>query len=85
MVLRRADRRCSSCGPSLALGRWANSTFERYVVQGLVGGATGAASGANAGVRAAQSGYLRCYALFLVAGFAGLGLYFLVQVMRGGR
>ena len=26
--------------PALAVGRWANSTFERYVVQGLVGGAT---------------------------------------------
>ena len=34
--------------------------------------------GANAGVRTAQSGYLRSYALLLVTGFAGLGLYFLV-------
>jgi NADH-quinone oxidoreductase subunit L len=65
--------------PSLAVGRWANSTFERYVIQGLVVGATGAARGANAGVRGAQSGYLRSYALLLVTGFAGLGLYFLLQ------
>ena len=65
--------------PSLAVGRWANSTFERYVIQGLVAGATGAARGANAGVRGAQSGYLRSYALLLVTGFAGLGLYFLLQ------
>ena len=64
--------------PFLALGRFADGTFERIVVNGLVGGATGAARGANAGVRAAQSGYLRGYALFLVVGFAGLGLYFLV-------
>ena len=65
--------------PSLAVGRWANSTFERYVIQGLVAGATGAARGANAGVRGAQSGYLRSYALLLVTGFAELGLYFLLQ------
>jgi NADH-quinone oxidoreductase subunit L len=65
--------------PSLAVGRWANSTFERYVIQGLVAGATGAARGANAGVRGAQSGYLRSYALLLVTGFAALGLYFLLQ------
>ncbi|HEX5894053.1 MAG TPA: NADH-quinone oxidoreductase subunit L, partial [Solirubrobacterales bacterium] len=65
--------------PSLAAGRWANSTFERYVIQGVVIGATGLAKGANAGVRGAQSGYLRSYALLLVTGFAGLGLYFLLQ------
>ncbi len=65
--------------PSLAVGRWANSTFERYVVQGLVSGVTDVARGANAGVRGAQSGYLRSYALLLVTGFAGLGLYFLLQ------
>ncbi|MGH2955941.1 MAG: NADH-quinone oxidoreductase subunit L [Solirubrobacterales bacterium] len=65
--------------PALAVGRWANSVFERYVVQGLVGGTTGLARGANAAVRVAQSGYLRSYALLLVAGFAGLALYFLLQ------
>ncbi|MDP9189197.1 MAG: NADH-quinone oxidoreductase subunit L, partial [Actinomycetota bacterium] len=64
--------------PMLALGRLADSSFERFIVNGLVGGATGAARGANAGVRAAQSGYVRGYALLLVVGFAGLGLYFLV-------
>jgi NADH-quinone oxidoreductase subunit L len=65
--------------PALALGRFANSIFERYVVQGLVVGATDLARGASAGVRGAQSGYLRSYALLLVTGFAGLGLYFLLQ------
>jgi NADH-quinone oxidoreductase subunit L len=65
--------------PALAVGRWANSTFERYVVQGLVNGAVDVARGANAAVRGAQSGYLRSYALLLVTGFAGLALYFLVQ------
>jgi NADH-quinone oxidoreductase subunit L len=65
--------------PSLGLGRFANSVFERYVVQGLVVAATDVARGANAGVRGAQSGYLRSYALLLVAGFAGLALYFLLR------
>jgi NADH-quinone oxidoreductase subunit L len=65
--------------PSLAVGRFANSVFERYVVQGLVIGATDLARGASAGVRGAQSGYVRSYALFLVTGFAGLGIYFLLQ------
>jgi NADH-quinone oxidoreductase subunit L len=65
--------------PSLAIGGFANSVFERYVVQGVVVGATDLARGASAAVRGAQSGYLRSYALLLVAGFAGLGLYFLLQ------
>ena len=65
--------------PSLAVGRWANSIFERYVVQGLVVAAVDLVRGASATVRGAQSGYLRSYALFLVTGFAGLGLYFLLQ------
>jgi NADH-quinone oxidoreductase subunit L len=65
--------------PVLGLGRGASSVFERYVVQGLVDGTTGAVRGVNVAVRTAQSGYLRSYALLLVAGFAGLGLYFLLQ------
>jgi NADH-quinone oxidoreductase subunit L len=65
--------------PSLAVGRWADATFERYVVQGLVVGVTDLVRGASAGVRGAQSGYLRSYALLLVTGFAALGLYFLLQ------
>jgi len=64
--------------PALAIGRWADRTFERYVVEGLVAGVIGTARGANAAVRVAQSGYLRSYALLLVVGFCGLGLYFLV-------
>ena len=42
-------------------------------------GVTDLVRGASAGVRGAQSGYLRSYALLLVTGFAGLGLYFLLQ------
>ncbi|HEY7267018.1 MAG TPA: NADH-quinone oxidoreductase subunit L, partial [Solirubrobacterales bacterium] len=65
--------------PALAVGRWTNRVFERYVVQGLVVAAVDLVRGANAGVRGVQSGYLRSYALLLVTGFAGLGLYFLLQ------
>jgi NADH-quinone oxidoreductase subunit L len=65
--------------PALAIGRWSNRTFERYVVQGLVGGTTGLVRGASTAVRGAQSGYMRSYALLLVTGFAALGLYFLLQ------
>src|SRR3954451_11399966 len=65
--------------PALAIGRGANSIFERYVVQGLVVGVTDLVKGVGVGVRGAQSGYLRSYALLLVSGFAGLGLYFLLQ------
>ncbi|MBM3666391.1 MAG: NADH-quinone oxidoreductase subunit L [Actinobacteria bacterium] len=64
--------------PTLAFGRWCDSTFERYVVEGLVSGAQGVAKGGNSAVRTAQSGYLRSYALLLFVGFAGLGLYFLI-------
>jgi NADH-quinone oxidoreductase subunit L len=65
--------------PALAVGRWANAIFERYVVQGIVVAAVDLVRGAGVGVRGAQSGYLRSYALLLVTGFAGLGLYFLLQ------
>jgi NADH-quinone oxidoreductase subunit L len=64
--------------PFLGFGRWANATFERYVVNGLVFGTVRIAKGANAAVSLAQSGYLRSYSLFLVLGFAGLALYFLI-------
>ncbi len=65
--------------PVLAIGRFANRVFERYVVQGLAGGTAEIVRGAGTVVRGAQSGYLRSYALLLVTGFAGLALYFLVQ------
>jgi NADH-quinone oxidoreductase subunit L len=64
--------------PAIALGRFANSVFERVVVDGIVNGATGAARGASLIVRGAQSGFVRAYALLLVGGFAALGVYFLV-------
>ena len=68
--------------PALALGRFANRLFERYVVHGLVSGTARSSAAPARAVRAVQSGYLRSYALLLVAGFAGLALYFLVRLVR---
>jgi NADH-quinone oxidoreductase subunit L len=66
--------------PFAWLGRWAQSTFERLVVNGaLVGGPTGVVRAGSAAVRALQNGYLRAYAGLLLAGVAGVALFFLVQ------
>jgi NADH-quinone oxidoreductase subunit L len=64
--------------PALAIGRFANSVFERVVVDGLVVGTEGTVRGAGGVVRAVQNGFVRSYALLLIAGFAGLALYFLL-------
>jgi NADH-quinone oxidoreductase subunit L len=64
--------------PALAIGRFADRTFERLVVDGLVSGTRDAVGGAGGLVRTVQSGFVRSYALLLIAGFAGLALYFLI-------
>ena len=64
--------------PAIAAGRFFNSVFERVVVQGLVGATVDLVRGAGVLVRSAQSGFVRSYALLVVAGFACLGVYFLV-------
>jgi NADH-quinone oxidoreductase subunit L len=64
--------------PALAIGRFANSVFERFVVDGLVTGTAETVRGAGGIVRVVQSGFVRSYALLLLAGFAGLALYFLL-------
>jgi NADH-quinone oxidoreductase subunit L len=65
--------------PSLALGRFCNRTFERVVVQGIVSGTVDVVRDAAGVLRTVQSGFVRSYALLLVAGFAGLALYFLLS------
>ncbi len=65
--------------PALAIGRFANRTFERLVVDGLVIGTEDLVSGGGRLVRIVQSGYVRAYALLLIVGFAGLALYFLLS------
>ena len=66
--------------PALWVGRFGRQTFERVFVQGtLVGGTTGLVRAGSAAVRAAQNGFLRAYAAWLVLGLVALGLYFLLQ------
>ena len=64
--------------PLRALGRAASDTFERVVIQGMVGGTTVAVRAGNSLVRTVQTGLLRYYALLLLVGVGGLALYFLV-------
>src|SRR5690606_29744499 len=65
--------------PGAWLGRFANSTFERLVVNGaLVGGSTGVVRLASAAVRRVQTGYVRYYAALLLMGVTSLGAYFLL-------
>ncbi|HXV06201.1 MAG TPA: NADH-quinone oxidoreductase subunit L [Solirubrobacterales bacterium] len=65
--------------PALAVGRFANRTFERVVVGGVMSGTAETVREAGGIVRLAQSGFVRSYALLLIAGFAGLALYFLLS------
>jgi NADH-quinone oxidoreductase subunit L len=64
--------------PVIAVGLFANTVFERFVVQGLVSGTIGIVRSVGIVIRGAQSGFVRSYAALLIAGFAGLGLYFLI-------
>ena len=48
--------------PVLAVGRFANDVFERYVVQGIVVFFRDGAGGLGDAVKAAQSGFVRSYA-----------------------
>ena len=64
--------------PALAIGRFANRTFERFVVDGMVSGTAETVRGASGIVRLVQSGFVRGYALLLIAGLGGLALYFLI-------
>jgi len=65
--------------PALAIGRLANRTFERLVVDGLISGTEDVVGGGGRLVRVVQSGFVRSYALLLLIGFAGLALYFLLS------
>jgi NADH-quinone oxidoreductase subunit L len=65
--------------PSLWFGSFAQQTFERVFVNGLlVGGATGIVRAGSSAVRAAQTGFLRYYAALVVAGMVGVTFYFLL-------
>ena len=66
--------------PALWFGAWAQQTFERIFVNGLlVGGSTGIVRAGSSAVRAAQTGFLRYYAALIVLGIVGLSFYFLLN------
>jgi NADH-quinone oxidoreductase subunit L len=66
--------------PALAVGRFANNVFERFVIDGAITGGTEETVGkAGQVVRGFQNGIVRTYGLFLIAGAVGLALYFLIQ------
>jgi NADH-quinone oxidoreductase subunit L len=64
--------------PIVAFGRFADRTFERVAIQGIVNVAVEGVRGLSQGVRGAQSGFVRSYSLLLIAGLAGIVLYFLI-------
>jgi len=66
--------------PSRWFGSFAQQTFERVVVNGvLVGGTTGVVKAGSSAVRAAQTGFLRYYAALVVVGMVLMAFYFLVS------
>jgi NADH-quinone oxidoreductase subunit L len=66
--------------PAAAFGRFGQTVVESAFVQGVViGGATSVVRASTGLARGIQTGYLRAYALVLVMGLSGLGLYFLLQ------
>jgi NADH-quinone oxidoreductase subunit L len=65
--------------PLAAAGVFGRSVIESDLVQGvLVGGTVGVVRAGSSLARSIQTGYVRVYALVLLAGLAGLGLYFLI-------
>jgi len=65
--------------PAAWIGRFAQNTFERVVIDGVfVGGTVSVVRAGSAAVRAAQSGFLRVYAALLLAGLTVVALYFLL-------
>ena len=50
-----------------------------FVQDTIVGGATGIVRAGTSLARAVQTGYVRVYALTLLAGLGGLALYFLIS------
>jgi NADH-quinone oxidoreductase subunit L len=66
--------------PSRWFGSFAQQTFERVVVNGvLVGGTSGVVRAGSSAVRAAQTGFLRYYAALVVLGMVVVAFYFLAS------
>jgi NADH-quinone oxidoreductase subunit L len=66
--------------PTQTFGRFGRYVIESVFVQGtLVGGATRIVGVGTLIARGLESGYLRAYALLMLVGIGGLGIYFLLQ------
>jgi NADH-quinone oxidoreductase subunit L len=66
--------------PLASFGNFGRTVVEsRFVQDFVVGGAVGLVRAGTEIARTVESGYVRAYALVLVIGVVGLGLYFLVQ------
>jgi NADH-quinone oxidoreductase subunit L len=66
--------------PMVAFGNFGRTVIEsRFIQDTIIGGAVGAVRVGTTFARSIQSGYLRAYALLLIAGMVALGLYFLLQ------
>ena len=79
VVLRRALRRRVRPAAGSTAGSFGRRVIETEFVQGfIVGGATGVVRAGTSLARAAQTGFLRAYALLLLFGAAALLLYFLI-------
>jgi NADH-quinone oxidoreductase subunit L len=66
--------------PTQTFGRFGRYVVESAFVQGtLVGGATRLVGAGSLIARTLESGYLRAYALLMLVGIGGLGIYFLLQ------
>jgi len=66
--------------PGAWFGRFAQNSFERVFVNGvLIGGSIGVIRAGSALVRASQSGLLRLYAALMLVGVVSVSLYFLLQ------
>jgi NADH-quinone oxidoreductase subunit L len=65
--------------PTRRTARFFRTGVERGFVEGtLIGGSSGLVRAGTSFAKAIQSGYLRAYALLLLAGMGALGLYFLI-------
>ncbi len=65
--------------PATAFGRFGRTVIESVFVQDvIVGGSVAVVRAGSSFARGLQTGYLRAYAVLLVAGLGGLALYFLI-------
>ncbi len=65
--------------PVKGFGRFCNEIFERFVINGATNNSVAVIRSAGGVVRDLQSGLLRGYAVLMLFGIVGIGLYFLIR------